>query len=121
MITGKITDKKTGETLPGASIVLLDANNKPVLVNGQNVGTTTNANGQFSFAAPVVGNKVQVSYVGYVPVIVGIVSTNPIEIMLESSTTNLSEVEITAKGTKSKLRYVLPIAALLLIVGYVRR
>lgn len=58
-IEGKIIDKFTGESLPGASIVQTDA-----ITNG----TSSDQNGQFSLILDIsLSQKITISYVGYEP------------------------------------------------------
>ena len=55
-ITGRITDKKTGEALPGAT----------VLIKGTTVSEVTNNEGNFIIKKMKAGKFIlQVSYVGY--------------------------------------------------------
>lgn len=56
-ITGTVVDRATGETLPGAS----------VLVEGTTIGTVTNMDGQFEFSAPAGDITLVASFLGYDP------------------------------------------------------
>jgi TonB-dependent starch-binding outer membrane protein SusC len=55
LITGTVTDMATGETLPGAS----------VLVKGTTTGTVTNMEGRYEFTAPVGNITLEASFIGY--------------------------------------------------------
>jgi TonB-dependent receptor len=55
LITGKITDEQSGETLPGAAVYL----------QGTSTGTATSLTGQFSFPAPAGSHTVVVTFLGY--------------------------------------------------------
>jgi hypothetical protein len=55
-ISGIVKDKKTGETLIGASVLLVDS---------ENIGTTTNEYGFYSIQVPKGSQKLMYSYVGY--------------------------------------------------------
>jgi TonB-dependent starch-binding outer membrane protein SusC len=54
-ITGTVTDRATGETLPGAS----------VLVTGTTTGTVTDMDGRYAFDAPVGNITIEASFIGY--------------------------------------------------------
>src|SRR3972149_3018371 len=55
-ITGTVTDKKTGEPLPGANIVVLETT----------LGTTTDLDGRYTILEVPPGTyDVQISFVGY--------------------------------------------------------
>ncbi len=56
-ITGTVLDRATGETLPGAS----------VLVEGTTIGTVTNMDGRFEFSAPAGNITLIASFMGYDP------------------------------------------------------
>jgi len=55
LVSGVVKDRATGETLPGAS----------VLVKGTTTGTVTNMDGQFEFNAPVGSITIEASFIGY--------------------------------------------------------
>lgn len=54
-VTGTVTDRATGETLPGAS----------VLVEGTTIGGVTNMDGVFDFSAPAGNITLVASFIGY--------------------------------------------------------
>ncbi|MFN2396363.1 MAG: carboxypeptidase-like regulatory domain-containing protein, partial [Bacteroidales bacterium] len=56
-INGTVVDAATGETLPGAS----------VLVQGTTTGSITDFDGRFEFSAPAGDLTVVASFVGYLP------------------------------------------------------
>ncbi|MFW5725229.1 MAG: SusC/RagA family TonB-linked outer membrane protein [Bacteroidota bacterium] len=56
-VTGTVIDRATGETLPGAN----------VLVEGTTIGTVTNMDGQFEFDAPAGNITLVASFLGYDP------------------------------------------------------
>lgn len=59
-LQGKITDKQTGETLPGANIYISDANGN---VLNPPTGAQSDANGMYAFFVPN-GSYVTASFVG---------------------------------------------------------
>ena len=94
-IAGTISDKKTGEPLPGANIVVLETT----------LGTTTDAEGRYTILEVPPGTyDVQISYVGYEKVKVDgvrvfIDQTARIDVALEEETIEVGEVVITAEKT----------------------
>jgi hypothetical protein len=95
-ISGTIKDASTGESLPGATI-LLKENNK---------ATSTNAYGFYSLSTPKGRYTVLFSYTGYATVTREIVldKNTSLNISLEGSETNLEEVEITTKGGNQNVK-----------------
>ncbi|MFM7053988.1 MAG: TonB-dependent receptor [Bacteroidota bacterium] len=91
-ITGKVKDIKTGQGIPFASVAIL----------GTSLGTTTDMEGKFSIITKQEGYiRLSVSCVGYKPAVSSDIFVTKekspyIEISLESSSTNLTEVEIKA-------------------------
>ncbi|NUQ25035.1 MAG: SusC/RagA family TonB-linked outer membrane protein [Saprospiraceae bacterium] len=85
-ISGTVTDEK-GEPLIGASI----------LVKGTTSGTVTDVDGKYSLQAPAEGMLV-VSYTGFTTKEVALGPSNAVDIALEESAEQLSEVVVTAIG-----------------------
>ena len=91
-ITGKVIDVKTSQGIPFASVA----------IEGTSLGTTTDAEGKFTLTTKQEGYlRLVVSCVGYKPAVSGDIFVTKeksayIEISLESSSTNLTEVEIKA-------------------------
>ena len=54
-VTGKVTDNKTGEPLPGANIVVV----------GTQIGTTSGADGSYKIKLPVGKYELNVTFIGY--------------------------------------------------------
>ncbi|GAB3942275.1 TonB-dependent receptor [Spirosoma harenae] len=82
---------QTGEALPGANIVL----------KNQTKGATTNAEGHFTLEAQV-GDEVVVSAIGYQTTTLKISSSNPLNITLQESASQLSEVVVVGYGTQDR-------------------
>ncbi|MFL5765319.1 MAG: DUF4139 domain-containing protein [Bacteroidia bacterium] len=82
-VKGKVLDKSTGEALPFAA----------VMVDGTNIGTSTDAEGNFDLTLPENAANLKVSYVGYSPQVVAI-SSAEMNIYLDESTQELDEVEV---------------------------
>lgn len=89
IVTGTVKDN-TGETVPGASIV----------VKGTTTGTVSDLNGHFSIDVPSGNAILQVSFVGYKTIEVPVNNRTKIEIVLGSAIKELDEVVVTALGIK---------------------
>jgi CarboxypepD_reg-like domain/TonB dependent receptor/TonB-dependent Receptor Plug Domain len=94
-ISGTIKDKKTGETLIGATVK--NAANKAT-------GTATNEYGFYSITLPQGSYKIIVEYIGYQTIEKEIVLDKkfPLDIMMEPAETELKEVTISAKQNTVK-------------------
>lgn len=93
-ITGKVTDAETGETTPGANVLLVESER----------GTATGANGEYTIENVEPGTyTLRVTFVGYntyeaqVEVEAGETVTHNVE--LETSAIGLDEVVVTGTGT----------------------
>src|ERR1700754_4185891 len=82
VITGKVTDKKDGSPIVGATVV--------TVVGGQN-GTVTDVNGNFKINVPTGTNTLTISFVGYNRQVVTIGDKSLINVSLESNSSNLNE------------------------------
>ncbi|RWY51208.1 TonB-dependent receptor [Mucilaginibacter gilvus] len=98
-IEGRVTDSRTGETLPGATVHLTQ--------NGQNKYTSVGLNGAYSFKKVATGlYQIRVNYVGYAPskVVEGTLSAATelriVNIFLTDASTQMSEVKVTAQANK---------------------
>ncbi|AXY76591.1 hypothetical protein D3H65_22460 [Paraflavitalea soli] len=90
-IYGYITDQKTGEALPGVSI----------LVKGTSVATITNPQGYFELRVPEKGTIV-VNYIGYNSVSKKITEESSYDIKMSASSQHLDEVVVVGYGTQKK-------------------
>ncbi len=90
-VSGLVRDKSTNEPLPGVSVV----------EKGTINGTVTNTDGRFSLSVNE-GASLQISFIGMQSqeIVVGNAST--INVQLESSVENLSEVVVVGYGTQKK-------------------
>jgi len=89
-VTGKVMDEK-GDPIPGATIQ----------VKGTSTGTATSPDGSFKLNAPANGTLV-VSYVGYANQEVGIGGKSTVNITLQTSSTQLTDVVVVGYGTVRK-------------------
>lgn len=91
-ISGVVSDTK-GETLPGVS----------VKVKGSSIGTSTDLDGKYSLSVPA-NSILVIAYIGYVTKEVAVNDQTQINITLESSSTALSEVVVTALGIERETK-----------------
>lgn len=86
--TGRVTDGKTKEPLPGVSI----------RVKGSNAGATTDANGYFSISIPESGATLVFAFLGYESKEIKVASTSGhLNITLTVSSRQLGEVTVQAR------------------------
>lgn len=83
-ITGKVTDAKTGEALPGVTIS----------VEGTSTGAVTDGNGAFVINAPSANVTLVCSYVGYIQQKIRLEGRTSVNIKLEPDTKKLDEVVV---------------------------
>ncbi|MDP4188108.1 MAG: TonB-dependent receptor [Bacteroidota bacterium] len=92
VVKGRVTDKATGEPLPGVSIV----------VKGTTRGTLTDTDGKYSIEVQGSDEAMVFTYVGYLSQIVYINDRKQIDVSLESATTKLEEIVVIGYGTQRK-------------------
>lgn len=94
-ISGKVTDRQTGEGLPGVT----------VLVKGTTNGVSTNSDGTFNLNnVPATGGTLVFSSVGYVSIERPLGTDNKIDVGLATDSKQLSEVVVTALGIERDTR-----------------
>ncbi|MGI4735461.1 MAG: SusC/RagA family TonB-linked outer membrane protein [Janthinobacterium lividum] len=93
-ITGRVTDQKAGEGLPGVT----------VLLKGTTTGVSTDINGAFTLSVPQAGGTLVFSSVGMVSQERPIGSESEISLSLAQSNRELSEVVVTALGIEKDKR-----------------
>lgn len=91
VITGTVTDAESGEPLIGAT----------VLVVGSNIGTSVDANGQYSVRFPNGATQIKFVYTGYEDYVVTVGATNVIDVQLKPGA-DLGEVLVIGYGTVKK-------------------
>ncbi|NMM49532.1 SusC/RagA family TonB-linked outer membrane protein [Marinigracilibium pacificum] len=91
-VSGTVTDSETGETLPGATI----------LVQGTDKGTVTDANGKYSLPLPDGQHTLHISFVGYISQQIQIQGRSKIDVSLQLDISSLSEVVVVGYGTQKK-------------------
>ncbi len=87
-ITGKVTSADDGAALPGVSVV----------VRGTTIGAVTDFDGNYSITVPESATTLMFSFVGMVTQEVEIGNQTQIDVVLQTSTTRLDEVVVTALG-----------------------
>jgi len=87
-VSGRVTDQKTGEGLPGVT----------VLLKGTSNGVSTNADGSFSLAVPTTGGTLIFSSVSYVTQERPLGANSQFDVGLASDNKQLSEVVVTGYG-----------------------
>lgn len=90
VVTGRVTDSKTGAPIEGASVV----------VKGSKTGTTTNAEGNFSITVPSATTTLVVTSVNYLNYEVSISGKSAVTVSLTGSQTDLGEVVVVGYGTR---------------------
>lgn len=92
-ITGSVIDSDTDETLPGANILLKGS---------ESIGTSTNANGEFSLAVPSLQDTLIVSFVGYQRTEVPIEGRTEILVQLQSAAVSGDELIVIGYGEERR-------------------
>ncbi len=85
-VTGKVTDAKTGETLPFVNIAFIDSR----------IGTTTDIDGNYSFDTYYATDSIRVSFIGYITRSMAVKKDKAqvINVALDPSSFELAEVVI---------------------------
>lgn len=89
IVVNGVVKEKSGETIPGANIV----------VKGTTNGTITDVDGNFSLTVPA-DAILEVSFIGYQTAEVAVNGQNNLEVVLSSTVEELDEVVVTALGIK---------------------
>lgn len=88
VITGVVTSKDEGTSLPGVTIV----------VKGTTIGTTTDATGKYSITVPEKSAFLVFSFVGMKPQEIAIDQSSTVDVILENDVMNIEGVVVTAIG-----------------------
>ena len=89
-ISGNVTSAEDGAALPGVSVV----------VQGTTIGAVTDFEGNYAITVPESATILMFSFVGMLTQEIAIAGQTIIDIVLESSTTELDEVVVTALGMR---------------------
>ena len=92
LITGTVQDE-TGAPMPGVNVT----------IEGEQIGTITNAEGKFSLPGISIGNRIVFSFVGMEPENIEVTSLDQVmNVILVTSTVGLDEVVIVGYGEQKK-------------------
>src|SRR5512143_282406 len=92
-VSGKVSNKSSGEALAGATIT----------VKGTTTGTITDATGSFTIKVPGIGSVLVITYIGMIDQEVPVTSTAaPISVQLEPRANSLNEVVVVGYGTQKR-------------------
>jgi TonB-linked SusC/RagA family outer membrane protein len=95
-VTGNVTSAEDGAALPGVSVV----------VRGTTIGAVTDFEGNYSITVPDASAMLMFSFVGMVTQEVALEGRTVIDVVMETSATELDEVVVTALGIKRERREV---------------
>src|ERR1035437_6560721 len=84
-VKGKVTDKNSGDALPGVSVV--QSNSKSA------TGTITDINGSFSLSIPL-GTKLRFSYIGYENADIQVSKDKFLNVVLSENAIEINEVVV---------------------------
>lgn len=84
-VTGKVSSKEDGTTLPGVNVIL----------KGTSTGTTTDADGTYKLSVPAAGGSLIFSFIGLQTSEIAIGDRSTIDIELSLDVTQLSEIVVT--------------------------
>ncbi|MBC6606595.1 SusC/RagA family TonB-linked outer membrane protein [Hymenobacter sp. BT188] len=91
-VSGRVTDRQSGEGLPGVT----------VLLKGTNNGISTNSDGTFTLTVPATGGILVFSSIGYIQLEREIGTNAQLNVALAGDTKQLSEVVVTALGQETQ-------------------
>lgn len=91
-VQGKVVDEKN-MPLPGVT----------VLLEGTQMGVSTNVDGNFIFSVPQEKGKLVFSFVGYRTMTVGYAGENPVHIKMKPESASLEEVQVVAYGAQKNV------------------
>jgi TonB-dependent starch-binding outer membrane protein SusC len=92
-VSGKVTTVEGNSSLPGVS----------VLVKGTSLGTTTDADGNYSLNVPDGNSTLVFSFIGFIPVEATVNNRTTVDIALEADVMQLNEVVVIGYGTQKKV------------------
>ncbi|HNP50060.1 MAG TPA: TonB-dependent receptor plug domain-containing protein, partial [Bacteroidia bacterium] len=93
-ITGKITSKEDGQTIPGVSVV----------VKGTLIGTVTDINGAYTIEVPASAKMLTFSSLGMKTKEVAVPTGSTLDLVMESDVLKLDEVVVTANAIQREKR-----------------
>ena len=94
MVRGTVTSSEDGGPIPGVSVV----------VQGTTVGTTTDANGQYSITVEDLNVTLIFRFIGYLEQLVPVNGRSVVDIIMQPSLEEVGEVVVTALGIRTEKR-----------------
>lgn len=91
-ISGTVTDASNGEPLPGANITVVD----------EPIGTSTNADGEYTLEVPADAEMLRASFIGYEEQEVAIEGRSTIDFALATSEAQLDELVVVGYGSQEE-------------------
>jgi TonB-linked SusC/RagA family outer membrane protein len=91
-VNGTVTDAQSGETLPGVNVT----------VKGASIGTSTDANGNYSLNVPTLNDTLYFSYVGFQNREIAIQGQSELNVALTSQTISGEEMVVVGYGTQRR-------------------
>jgi len=88
VVTGKVTSKEDGSTLPGVTIT----------IKGTSLGTSTDVDGNYKLSVPSSGGVLTFSFIGLKTLEETIGERQVVDVSMEQDATQLSEVVVTGYG-----------------------
>ncbi len=95
VVRGKVTTAEDGTPLPGVN----------VLVKGTMIGTSTDADGNYSISVPASGNVLVFSFIGLKEQEVEIGNRSVVDVQMQTDVTQLAEIVVTGYGTTLKKEF----------------
>jgi TonB-linked SusC/RagA family outer membrane protein len=87
-ISGKVTDSKTGQALPGVNVI----------VKGSAIGVTTDTNGNYTIEVPTENDILVFSFIGFKTVEFAVAGRSTIDVTFEEDVNALEEVVVYSTG-----------------------
>ncbi len=96
VVTGTVTDGRTGETMPGVNVIVVGSEE----VAGNTIGTQTNVEGEYSVRVPESLNTLRFSFIGYQTVDVEIDGRTEIDVTMEAVAIMGEELVVVGYGVQ---------------------
>ncbi|MEX2573169.1 MAG: SusC/RagA family TonB-linked outer membrane protein [Balneolaceae bacterium] len=94
VVEGQVSDATTEQSLPGVNIV----------VQGTNMGTVTDADGNFSLSVPSLNESLVISYIGYQAQEIALEGRTTLDVVLQPLVISGQEMVVTAFGLQREQR-----------------
>jgi len=91
-VSGRVTDAETGEPIPAVNVVVL----------GTMIGTSTDANGEYSLNVPDDAEVLRFSFLGYKTLEVAVDGRSEVNVSLEADLLALDDIVVVGYGTQQR-------------------